>query len=67
LTTDGFANNSDWPGYVTNKVSGAEGSGFRGGSWNYDNTYSVSNRNFQSFADTFRSQDSGWRGGKTAP
>ena len=33
LTDDGFCDISTWPGFVTNKVSGATGAGFRGQGW----------------------------------
>ena len=47
LTSDGFADNSDWPGYVTSKVSGLTGSGIRGGNWKDGSPYvRVSDRSF---------------------
>ena len=33
LTNDGFCDISTWPGFSTDKVSGATGAGFRGGAW----------------------------------
>jgi len=39
LSTNGFATNSDWPGHDGDDVTGATGSGLRGGSWtNIPNT-----------------------------
>jgi formylglycine-generating enzyme required for sulfatase activity len=35
ITSDGYANVSDWPGYISDKNSGASGSGFRGGCFSY--------------------------------
>ena len=48
ITIDGYANIIDWPGYSSNKNSGATGSCRRGGSWDYDTPYTqcVSDRRF---------------------
>ena len=57
ITTDGYANISDWPGYSSNKNSGATGSGNgRGGSWDSQYSYVlfVSNRIFAAQTHTGR-------------
>jgi len=66
LTSDGFADNSDWPGYVTSKVSSATGSTSNGGNWNNDTSLAhVSYR--YSAADTARSNNKGGRCARTEP
>lgn len=68
LTSDGYADNSDWPGYVTSKVSGATGSGFRGGGWAYDATYArVSDRYYAANTNTNRYYFYGGRCARTSP
>lgn len=39
LTSDGFCDISTWPGFITDKVSDASGTGFRGGDWNSASIY----------------------------
>ena len=39
LSTDGNATNSDWPGYTGSEVTNANGSGHRGGFWEYSTNY----------------------------
>ena len=68
LTSDGYADNSDWPGYVTSKISGATGSGIRGGGWLFSSTYArVSDRNHAAHTYTSRSKISGARASRTSP
>jgi formylglycine-generating enzyme required for sulfatase activity len=72
-TTPGFegnAANSDWPGFTDGEgVSGAVGSGFRGGSWltTDEGELSVSNRNKAALNDSSRQLDYGGRCVRTAP
>jgi len=68
LSTDGYATNSDWPGYSSGKVTGASGSGYRGGNW-YDDGYNnarVSDRNIAAFAYNARGYSYGLRCVRTA-
>jgi len=66
LTSGGYADNSDWPGYVTDKVSGATGSGFRGGDWNNGSAYArVADRNRAAYARTNRLNNFGGRCART--
>ena len=68
LTSDGFADNSDWPGYVTSKVSGATGSGLRGGDWSNAATYArVSARSYAAYTSANRDADYGGRCVRTEP
>ena len=61
ITIDGYANISDWPGYTTNKNSGAEGSGFHGGSWYYTTFNRVSHRVSAAHGNTLRDLSYGFR------
>jgi len=55
LTSDGFCDISTWPGFVTSKVSGATGAGFRGGDWYGASIFlRASDRCFASFVSTVR-------------
>jgi formylglycine-generating enzyme required for sulfatase activity len=69
LTSDGFCDISTWPGFVTNKVSGADGSGYRGGDWNNTNTtvLRVSSRYSASGVYTDRDNRQGFRSVRSAP
>ena len=68
LSTNGHATNSDWPGFVTSEVTGATGSGFRGGSWHYGSSYSrVSDRYRAASTSTSRSDNIGGRCARTSP
>ena len=62
LTSDGYGNNSDWPGYSSGKVSGATGSGFRGGdSDSYGDYLRISNRSYAANVYTRRHGTCGFR------
>jgi len=62
LTSDGFADNSDWPGYDGDEVSGAAGSGFRGGGWGrVESRLRVSDRTVAAKTSTDRDQHGGVR------
>ncbi|MFH1429685.1 MAG: SUMF1/EgtB/PvdO family nonheme iron enzyme [Candidatus Margulisiibacteriota bacterium] len=68
LSANGRANNSDWPGFVTSEVSGADGSGFRGGNWIYAATLArVSDRIWGSSIFTARNNSYGGRCARTSP
>lgn len=67
LTSDGFCDITTWPGYVTNQVTGATGSGLRGGAWNSLSTYlRASDRFNASFIDTGRTASYGFRAVRSA-
>ena len=62
LSTNGNADISDWPGYSSGEVTGASGSGFRGGSWLISALYArVSRRSDAASAHTGRSRYFGGR------
>ena len=68
LTSDGFCDISTWPGFVTDKVSGATGAGFRGGVW--VETYfdlRASSRRFASSVGSARSNGLGFRAVRSVP
>ena len=70
LTTDGYATNTDWPGYhaPTGKILAAGGSDLRGGSWNRPNIINcVSGRDFGAYSTIGRASDFGGRCVRTAP
>ena len=69
LTNDGFCDISTWPGFVTDKVSGATGSGYRGGAFNITNNnhLSISNRWLASNLGTGRNHELGFRCVRSAP
>ena len=61
LSSNGNADISDWPGSSSGEVTGATGSGFRGGSWGSFTHYTrVSDRG--NAAHTFTSRGSGYGG-----
>ncbi|HTY45716.1 MAG TPA: SUMF1/EgtB/PvdO family nonheme iron enzyme [Patescibacteria group bacterium] len=72
LTDSGNATNTDWPGIdstAAKGVTGAMGSGLRGGSW-YDTDVAkltVAGRHFAATADTNRDSRYGGRCARTAP
>ena len=68
LSAAGHATNSDWPGYSAGQVTGASGSGFRGGAW-YGGTSGavVSDRFYAAYADAGRGSDDGGRLARTSP
>jgi len=62
LTSDGFADKANWPGFSSNKNSGATGSGSRGGSWNITATYArLSYRYYAANTLTYRGSYYGFR------
>ena len=62
LTSNGNGDNSDWPGYVSTEVTGASGSGFRGGSWGSFSAYmQVSGRVLAADTATNRNNSYGFR------
>jgi hypothetical protein len=69
LNTNGYATNSDWPGYTANGVDGASGSGIRGGGWNTPSGsvayLRISNRYKAGTTDTTRTNDFGGRLART--
>jgi len=68
LTTDGFCDNSTWPGFVTDKVSGASGAGFRGGVWFNSSIYlRASDRHSASNVFTVRNYGHGFRAVRSVP
>ena len=68
LTNDGFCDISTWPGFVTNKVSGATGAGFRGGAWDFTSfSLRASDRLSASFVFTARLNDYGFRAVRSVP
>ena len=68
LTTDGYANNSDWPGYGNGKITTATGAGERGGNWNTpDYQLQTSSRPFADRNYTARGFTNGFRAIRTAP
>jgi formylglycine-generating enzyme required for sulfatase activity len=68
LSTNGFATNSDWPGYVTAEVTAATGSGFRGGFWLSTAVNArVSDRRNAANVDGYRNINIGARCARTSP
>jgi formylglycine-generating enzyme required for sulfatase activity len=70
LSLKGHATENNWPGLISNEVTGATGSGARGGAWNSPTSSSillVSGRGRASTSLTGRIWDFGCRGVRTAP
>ena len=68
LSTNGHANETAWPGLTSGEVTGATGSGFRGGSWsNSASTLRVSVRSFAANSGTSRYNVYGFRAVRVAP
>jgi len=68
LSTNGHANETAWPGLTSGEVTGATGSGFRGGSWPYNATLMrVSDRFHAAYTSIFRSNRYGFRAVRVAP
>jgi formylglycine-generating enzyme required for sulfatase activity len=68
LSTNGNANVANWPGLSGGEVTGAAGSGFRGGSWLNDATYArVSDRYYAARTYTARDYSRGGRCARTSP
>jgi formylglycine-generating enzyme required for sulfatase activity len=67
VSANGNANNADWPGYSGTEVSGASGSGFRGGDWILDEGYArISDRFYAGHTNTARQNAYGGRLVRTA-
>jgi hypothetical protein len=68
LSTNGNANVANWPGLSGGEVTGAAGSGFRGGYWYLDATFArVSDRYLAAYTNTGRSSSLGGRCARTSP
>ena len=68
LSTNGHANETAWPGLTSGEVTGATGSGFRGGSWNSDaSSMRVSDRSVAAVTHTGRHRSYGFRAVRVAP
>jgi len=68
LNTVGNADISTWPGYVTNAVTGATGSGKRGGSWeDISDRLLISDRLQANTAITTRDRNTGFRAARNQP
>jgi len=68
LSAAGHANQTSWPGLSSGEVTGASGSGFRGGGWNNDASHArVSDRNDAAFTSTARNSLRGFRGVRVFP
>jgi formylglycine-generating enzyme required for sulfatase activity len=68
LSAAGNAAQANWPGYSAGEVTGATGSGFRGGSWiNLPNSLRVSDRGYAAVATPLRTYVYGARAAHTAP
>jgi hypothetical protein len=68
LNTDGNADISTWPGYVTSAVTGATGSGKRGGSWeDIADRLLISDRLQANTAITSRDRNTGFRAARSLP
>ncbi|NOQ21816.1 MAG: SUMF1/EgtB/PvdO family nonheme iron enzyme [Candidatus Aegiribacteria sp.] len=63
MSADGYANISDWPGYISNKNSGATGSGFRGGAYYFQdaNYECISHRVHAAYGEPVPYYDGGFR------
>ena len=68
LSTNGHANETAWPGLTSGEVTGATGSGFRGGYWSGNATsLRVSDRLYAPYTGTVRFYDYGFRAVRVAP
>ncbi len=68
LSTNGHANETAWPGLTSGEVTGATGSGFRGGSWFFSATFMpVSARNSAAATHSIRLNSYGFRAVRVAP
>ncbi len=68
LTKQGYADVSSWPGYVTSAVTGATGTGRRGGSWaDTENLLRISNRFEANTAVSARDNKTGYRAVRSLP
>ena len=75
-SSNGNAINTDWPGYTvtnwngagTGEVTGATGSGYRGGAWGYASAFeAVADRSYAALTDATRSSAGGGRLARTSP
>jgi formylglycine-generating enzyme required for sulfatase activity len=68
LNSEGNADISTWPGYVTNAITGATGSGTRGGCWedNIGRLY-ISDRYLANSGVSTRDRDAGFRAVRNLP
>ena len=64
LSANGYATNADWPGYASGEITGAGGSGLRGGSWFYLNL--VSTVSFRYYAANLFASRTNQQGGRLA-
>ena len=68
LSANGHANQSNWPGISSNEVTGATGSGFRGGAWSHAASHArVSDRYYAAYTRSSRTGDDGFRGVRVFP
>lgn len=68
ITIDGYGDVEAWPGITEIGITGAAGSGFRGGSWAYLlEGIQVSSRLFADYAGNDRANDRGFRGVRSLP
>lgn len=68
LNSSGNADISTWPGYVTNAITGAAGSGKRGGSWEDGaDRLLISDRFQANTAITTRDRNAGFRAARSLP
>ena len=68
LSMNGNATNGDWPGFGGGEVTGASGSGFRGGNWTDTSINArVSERFFAAITNTIRFSNDGFRCVRPAP
>jgi len=68
LSTNGHANETAWPGLTSGEVTGATGSGFRGGYWSHSAAFlRVSARFDAASTHTFRNFNCGFRAVRVAP
>jgi len=68
LSTNGHANETAWPGLTSGEVTGATGSGFRGGNWlNHATVMRVSARHIAAYTFTNRLIHYGFRAVRVAP
>jgi len=68
LSTNGHANETDWPGLTGGEVTGATGSGFRGGHWYFFASHMrVSDRVLAANSSSVRNVVYGFRAVRVAP
>ncbi|MDA0309802.1 MAG: SUMF1/EgtB/PvdO family nonheme iron enzyme, partial [Bacteroidetes bacterium] len=68
LSANGHANQTSWPGLSSGEVTGASGSGFRGGDWVDVASYArVSDRTYAASTESIRGGHYGFRGVRVFP